>query len=68
MRQALEARSAEGREEKSVVWKLMPGSSFASEMVRERGIVVKRKRYVSTVCCLRMIRLWWARKGRWIKV
>ena len=37
MRQALEARGAEGREEKSVVWKWMPGSSFASERVRERG-------------------------------
>ena len=37
MRQALEARGAEGREEKSVVWKWMSGSSFASERVRERG-------------------------------
>ena len=37
MRQALEARGADGREEKSVVWKWMPGSSFASERVRERG-------------------------------
>ena len=37
MRQALEARGAEGREEKTVVWKWMPGSSFASERVRERG-------------------------------
>ena len=37
MRQALEARGAKGREEKSVVWKWMPGSSFASERVRERG-------------------------------
>ena len=37
MRQALEARGAEGREEKSVVWMWMPGSSFASERVRERG-------------------------------
>ena len=43
MRQALEARGAEGREEKSVV-------------------------YESTVCCLRTIRLWWERKGRWMKV
>ena len=37
MRQALEARGAEGREEKSMVWKWMPESSFASERVRERG-------------------------------
>ena len=37
MKQALEARGAECREEKSVVWKWMPGSSFASERVRERG-------------------------------
>ena len=37
MRQALEARGAEGREEKSVVWKWMPGSSFARERVRETG-------------------------------
>ena len=36
MRQALEARCEEGREEKSVVWKWMPGSSFASERVQER--------------------------------
>ena len=35
MRQALEARGAEVREEKSVVWKYMPGSSVASERVRE---------------------------------
>ena len=28
MRQASEARGAEGREEKAVVWKWMPGSSF----------------------------------------
>ena len=36
MRQALEAKGAERREQKSVVWKWVPGSSFASERVRER--------------------------------
>ena len=36
MRRALEARGVEERE-KSLVWKWMPGSSFASERVREKG-------------------------------
>ena len=37
MRQTLEARGAEGREDRSVVWKWMPDSSFANERVREKG-------------------------------
>ena len=37
MRQALEARGAEGSEEKIVEWKWMPGSSFASVKSARKG-------------------------------
>ena len=66
MRQALEVRGAEGRE-KSVVWKWMPGSSFASEMVRERGSGEAKE--IRVDCMLfAMIRQWWGQKGRLMKV
>ena len=59
----------EGREGRRRAWY---GSE--SQVVRfllkgcGRGIVVNQKRYESTACCLRMTRLGWAQKGRWMKV
>ena len=50
--------------EKSVVWKWLPSSSFASVRVLEIGSLEFQKRYMSTACSSLMTRLCWIRKGR----
>ena len=48
MRQALAARSANDREEREIVWKWIPGSSFAGEQGWERGCTEAKEMKVSS--------------------